>query len=113
MERKSEKRRTSKETYSMKQMSRTAKAVVVYSTRRLGNGRPKIRSTQRHHDVTAVQHRHGEQVDDREVDVEQDQEAQRQPLIRVHVGGQHGQDARRAAQILHARRPSASSEPGR
>src|ERR1019366_9937377 len=41
MDRKSEKRRTSlNDTYSMKLMSRTAKAVVVYSTRRMGSGLP-------------------------------------------------------------------------
>ena len=55
---------------------------------------------QRHSDVPAVEHGHGKKVDDGQVDVEQHKEAQRQPPIRVHVGGQQRQNARRAAQIL-------------
>ena len=57
---------------------------------------------QRHDNVAAVQHRHREEINDSEVDVQQHQEAQGQPPIRVHVGRQHGENARRTAEVLQA-----------
>ena len=76
--------------------------MVVYSTRRCGNGRPNSRSTSAMTMCPPSSTGIGKQVDDGQVDVKQHEEAQREPPIRVHVGGQQSKNARRAAQVLQA-----------
>ena len=50
--------------------------------------------------MPAIEDRHGEQVENGQVDIEQHQEVEGQPVICVHPDRQQGDDAHRPAQIL-------------
>jgi len=59
----------------------------------------------RHQNVSAVKHGNRQQIDDREVDVEQHQKTQSQAIVTIRRIGEQGEDADRPGQILcaHAR----------
>src|SRR5215471_7394977 len=52
-----------------------------------------------HDDMTAIEHGNWEEVQDREIHVQQHQEAQRQTIITVYLRRKNGHDANRSAKV--------------
>ncbi len=50
--------------------------------------------------MAAIQNRYRQEVQYRQADVEQNHEVERQPVIALHIGGQHRQNPRRPAQVF-------------